>query len=311
MSLYENTSKKILFHNLKSRYDFENVTSSQWSLFCYHVLNKLRHNNWIIDDNIKSMYEDAIIEVSSKFKEIEDAKIISNEYNFQITGNFVSYLGKVDNTSQNKDNIKPLSNLFFEVTRILSEKKFMIINRFDQSFLVFPDIKNHTLKIFDSHQKCFGDFTNDGVIKYILGNGNSSRITWLTGRIDYCENNHSNNKYKISFLYDEGYYAIINYKNTDFKINYNFDSKGNIIFSQDIDEELKSYLLNNNYLVVKYNVINELKNLFDKTVNNKKFLPGNLKTIKKDFSNKISSYISGIITHDEIIDYISLLDINF
>ena len=77
-----------------------------------------------------------------------------------------------------------------------------------------------TLKIFDSHQKCFGDFTNDGVIKYILGNGNSSRITWLTGRIDYCENNHLNNKYKISFLYDEGYYAIINYKNTDFKIIY-------------------------------------------------------------------------------------------
>lgn len=220
MSFYENTSKKILFHDLKCQYDYEYIASSQCSWFCYSMLNKLRQNNWIIEYNIKSLYEDALEEASNKRKNFGTApwgesifsKIILDEYNFQISEPYVSYYGKIENPLQNntmkeyidyKNNlkIKPFSELCFEISRIFGEKKFMLINRFGQSFLVFPDIENFTLKIFDSHQRCIGDFTSEGVIKYILIEGNSSQIIWLTGGM---------NDYKINkLIYDKLYYHKI------------------------------------------------------------------------------------------------------
>ena len=79
------------------------------------------------------------------------SKIILDEYNFQISEPYVSYYGKIENPLQNehmkeyiyyKNNlkIKPFTELCLEISRIFSEKKFMLINRFGQSFLVFPDI---------------------------------------------------------------------------------------------------------------------------------------------------------------------------
>ena len=217
MSLYENTSKKILFRNLKCQYDYENVASSQCSWFCYSMLNLLKKNKWVIDNNIDSLYEDALVEASNNRKNNGTApwgesifsRIILDEYNFQISEPYVSYYGKKENPLQNKNmkeyidyknnlKFKPFSELCLEVSRIFSEKKFMLINRFGQSFLVFPDIENLTLKIFDSHQRCIGNFTSDGVIKYILVDGGSSQIIWLTGGM---------NDYKINkSIYDKLYY---------------------------------------------------------------------------------------------------------
>ena len=59
-TLYQKCANNIEKDNLICQYDKENIASNQCSWFCYTILQKIKENNWIIPNDIKTYYNDAL-----------------------------------------------------------------------------------------------------------------------------------------------------------------------------------------------------------------------------------------------------------
>lgn len=205
MSLYETTATEILFDNMKCQYDMEGIASSQCSWFCYAILNEIKKNKWTIPqgDKFCELYTNALV-TASKYRKTHGqvpwgesifSDVIFNFMSFDISRPYQSCVNGESNPLINnnmlkyktyKDNLQnvPLSTFMLTVKRIYGERKFMLVNRFGQSFVIIPDYEHSAYYIFDSHQRCVGRFNSDGIIKYILVDSSStSQIIWLTGNM--------------------------------------------------------------------------------------------------------------------------------
>ena len=116
------------------------------------------------------------------------------------SGNDNIYIEEMHEIQKYKNNLEsvPFTEFYLVLNRLYSERNFLIVNRFGQSFLIIPDYNSKTMKIFDSHQKCIGNFDSQGAIKYILLiDNNPSTIIWIKGYMD--NDNINSNVLKILY----------------------------------------------------------------------------------------------------------------
>lgn len=213
MSSYSDLSENI-YINVPAQYGLEAEISNQCSWFAFCMCKRIQNNNWIVPPCVKElevMYIGALEEATQLRKEKGQvtwgesifSRVIHDNIPLVVSEPRVTILNENDpdrivfDLGQDKaaEDIqkfkakipqKPVSYLMQQIRHIVSENGFMFINRFGQSFLIYPNISidntEQTYYVFDSHCKECGIFTLGNVIKYIRGPFNSySVVTWLCG----------------------------------------------------------------------------------------------------------------------------------
>ena len=100
-----------------------------------------------------------------------------------------------------KDTIQKVSysELYKKLKQLAGERSYMMINRFGESFLVFPIIGTKDFYIFDSHAREFGVFSFENVIKYIkMVDDSYNFVIWVKG---FMTDDVRDDNFVSSFLY--------------------------------------------------------------------------------------------------------------
>jgi hypothetical protein len=223
-----------------NQYKLEHISYNQCSWFCVEVLLELKQQNWEISSllsldkrsELVEWYERVLISASEKRRrygkltwgESLFSKQIHNSHNFSLCITSINkceytppnhsspdknliYMESMRDIQRYKDNLESIS---FEdlKTRIRSlenvnNRKYIMINRFGQSFLIFPrviDDNRVEFIIFDSHKSAIIICDAQNVVLYILQNSTSySFIIYVEGEM----NQSAMDSAIIGSLYDD------------------------------------------------------------------------------------------------------------
>jgi hypothetical protein len=173
------------------QYSLEDIASSQCSWFCVEMFLQLKRDDWVVDESkIVEKYNQCLIDASNKRKTY--GKLLWGESLFSSTIHSVNNhelpIGNISMCVVNGDKPRNLlvspemrdiqkykESLPFitfltickNIHHLFGDKKFIMINRFGQSFGIFP--KNpKEYYIFDSHTSKIMIKNEKDVINYIL-----------------------------------------------------------------------------------------------------------------------------------------------
>ena len=203
-SFYSQNANTILKDELISQYDMEiKVPNScnQCSWYVYCIINNIKKNNWVIDiENIKELHTISLEEASilrSLNRKVEwgesiFSKTIQSKFDISIGTPYIIRIGDCLNNNYLQNTkmeeiikykldlpVYSSSELYKKIKETLYTNTYLLINRHEQSFLIYP-YKN-TLIIFDSHVREIGLFNTLGVYKYIMNSSNDNLIVCITG----------------------------------------------------------------------------------------------------------------------------------
>ena len=205
--------------NVNNQTNYEHISSNQCSWFVYCFLNKIKLNKWIIPDGnlLIEMYNNALLDASNFRKQYGKyswgesifSKIIYDKFqldisspkNVKIGKTFVNNNGIMINSMEDIHNYKlnldsvSINELKKTINELCNCKKFMMINRYGQSFILYPK-DNFTFYIFDSHTTSIKIFNNKEVYDYIGLNNEENFIIFIVGNMNDCVLNDT------SFLYN-------------------------------------------------------------------------------------------------------------
>lgn len=229
-SMYEKLAANIVCKHVKCQYDMEAASFNQCSWFAFCMCNALKDNNWVVPsaNNLCTMYHNALNQATqlrtqygqvswgeSIFSRVIHDIIplttsvpkvtILNEYN-NPNGENLIFVNEMKQIHEFKQDIErePFVQLITKLKHTLSEPGYMILNRYGQSFLIYPnDQQKETFYIFDSHCRSVGIFTLKNVIEYIKEESDDSYnfIIWIVGyKCDGTSNDAVKNKFLFSPL---------------------------------------------------------------------------------------------------------------
>ncbi len=186
--------------SVTNQYKLEDISYNQCSWFCIEILLELKKLDWKLDlsnkEALVSWYNQTLINASEKRKihgklswgESLFSNTIhsSNNYSLYITSikkceygvdfsekNLI-FIDKMRDIQKYKDELTSIS--FQEIQKNIrnayNEKKYVMINRFGQSFLIFP-IDYDKFVIFDSHKSEIIITNSMNLQMYILQNPSS------------------------------------------------------------------------------------------------------------------------------------------
>jgi len=206
MSFYSLLSEPIL-NDIKCQYEIEKEiphSENQCSWYVYSVIKHLKDNNWIIPqskEDLMILHNNSLFLAStlrSKHKKVSwgesiFSKTIQEQFNLPVGS---PYIVKLGNCEQNNyliiDSMKEiinyklnlpvysLSELIKKIRECYNTKSYILINRFGQSFLIYPYDKSNYI-IFDSHVKQLGLFNINSLVQYILNKSVNNLITFIVG----------------------------------------------------------------------------------------------------------------------------------
>jgi len=185
--------------DVPNQYEYESISYNQCSWFCIEFIINLKNNNWEInlnDNLIKDIYINSLINASNKRKDfgklswgeslfsktihsmnnysldiIKIRKCLYNKENKEKNLIYIDEMKSIQNYKDNLENINFLE-LCKNINGLFDEKKYVMINRFGQSFIIFP-YSRETYLIFDSHKTFIIELNFQNVINYILENPSS------------------------------------------------------------------------------------------------------------------------------------------
>ncbi len=210
-----------------NQYKLEHISYNQCSWFCIEVLLEIKKLGWNIDLSDKKSFSDwcnnILVKASEKRKnygklswgESLFSKLIhsSNNYNLHITTikkceylidsnekNLI-YIDTMKDIQNYKNNLESITfqEICKNIRHAFSERRYMMINRFGQSFLIYP-IDSDKFVIFDSHKSEIMVVNLQNLQLYILQNPSSySFIIYVEGQMDEFNMQSS----IINMLYDD------------------------------------------------------------------------------------------------------------
>lgn len=215
-----NTFASNLLFRVKSQYDIESSNHNQCSWFVYEMVKLLKENNWVVPegDNFQNIYNRALESATEKrnidgvlpWGESIFSRRLYEAYTPSIETPKCTPIGgysnlrmlvtpEMEHITAYKEKLRTLS--IFDLRKRLSElyvsRSYYMINRFGQSFLIFPK-DQHTYYIFDSHVRDFGTFTLDNVLKYITFDNSESMFI-----ISVCGHQTNGKMCDTSTLYND------------------------------------------------------------------------------------------------------------
>jgi hypothetical protein len=198
----ENTSNK--GPTVTKQYDLENIAFNQCSWFCVEILIALKKNGWTIDEkNLVTMYNEALYKASMKRKQYGTlswgeslfSKNIHANNNYELyiatikrcivnenmEKNLI-YIESMHDINQYKDRLELISfqEMCKNIDYLYGDKKFIMINRYGESFVIFPKDMHHYY-IFDSHKSEIKIMNKSNVIQYIIPNDTYNQIIYVDG----------------------------------------------------------------------------------------------------------------------------------
>ena len=173
------------------QYKLENIGYNQCSWFCIELLTELKNNNWQIDEHtIVEIYNRCLTNATLKRKEFgklswgeslfSDTIHKINKYELYITEiakcivNMNSstvnkiYIPEMQDIQTYKDNLKSITvgSICKNIRYLYGDKKYIMINRFGESFIIFPkDVDSYY--IFDSHKSKIDILSYSETIRYV------------------------------------------------------------------------------------------------------------------------------------------------
>jgi hypothetical protein len=221
MSFYETLSDKIVT-TVPAQYDMQKDVYNQCSWFAFCMAAALKKNKWKIPklNNLASMYKKALQQATKlrvennccPWGESIFSSIIHETLplNTSIPYSTVVNINKkpnlllhpsMEHIQAYKETLSSKSelDLYKQIKNLNGENNFMFVNRYGQSFLIYPFGEKYY--IFDSHCRECGIFSYESVIKYLHEGHDDTYnfIIWIVGSMD----SWSKSNYVIDkFFYD-------------------------------------------------------------------------------------------------------------